>query len=137
MKIGGRSKAKIGDEKLGNGRGPCGSLGRSLVLETKGSMVGFLVRERAWATGAVAGHTVYGGSRMLCLSYTVIEQTGLGQCSQYTITERIPLSPSGGPLPHTHLLDSQCPLPGERRLSMPQTGEKEINYLLKSYTDLE
>ena len=31
--------------------------------------------------------------------------------------------------PHTHLLGSPCPPPEERRLSMPETGEKERNYL--------
>ena len=41
------------------------------------------------------------------------------------------------PSPHAHLLGSQCPPPEERRLSMPETGEKERNYLFKSYTDLE
>ena len=39
---------------------------------------------------------------------------------------------SGGPPTHTHLLGSKCPLPEERRLSMPETGEKERNYLFKS-----
>ena len=38
---------------------------------------------------------------------------------------------------HTHLLGSKCLLPEERRLSMPETGEKERNCLFKSYTDLE
>ena len=37
--------------------------------------------------------------------------------------------------PNRHPLGSQCPPPEERRLSMPETGEKERNYL--SYTDLE
>ena len=46
-----------------------------------------------------------------------------------------PLSLSG--VPHTHLLGSKCPLPEGRCLSMPETGEKERNYLFKSYTDLE
>ena len=41
------------------------------------------------------------------------------------------------PHTHTHLLGSKCPPPEERRLSMPETGEKERNYLFKSYTDLE
>ena len=38
---------------------------------------------------------------------------------------------------HTDLLGSQCLLPEERRLSIPETGEKERNCLFKSYTDLE
>ena len=41
------------------------------------------------------------------------------------------------PSPHAHLLGSQCPPPEERRLSMPETGEKERNCLFKSYTNLE
>ena len=41
------------------------------------------------------------------------------------------------PSPHVHLLGSQCPPPEERRLSMPETGEKERNCLFKSYTNLE
>ena len=41
------------------------------------------------------------------------------------------------PSPHAHLLGSQCPPPDERRLSMPETGEKERNCLFKSYTNLE
>ena len=49
-----------------------------------------------------------------------------------------PLSVSGrSSPPHSHLLGSQCPPPEERPLSMPETGEKERNYLFKSYTDLE
>ena len=46
-------------------------------------------------------------------------------------------SVSGGSFPHAHLLGSKCPPPEERRLSMPETGEKERNCLFKSYTDLE
>ena len=41
------------------------------------------------------------------------------------------------PPPHAHLLGSKCPPPEERRLSMPETGEKERNCLFKSYTNLE
>ena len=41
------------------------------------------------------------------------------------------------PSPHAHLLGSQCPPPEERRLSMPETGEKERNCLFNSYTNLE
>ena len=51
---------------------------------------------------------------------------------QYTITERTPFLSGGLPL-----LLSPCRLPEERRLSMPETAEKERNYLFKSYTDLE
>ena len=40
-------------------------------------------------------------------------------------------------VPPTHILGSQCLPPEERRLSMPETGEKERNYLFKSYIDLE
>ena len=47
------------------------------------------------------------------------------------------LSVSGGSFPHAHLLGSQCQPPEERRLSMPETGEKERNCLFKSYTNLE
>ena len=41
------------------------------------------------------------------------------------------------PHTHAHLLGSQCPPPEERRLSIPETGEKERNYLFKSNTNLE
>ena len=71
---------------------------------------------------------------------TVVDmlQNRPGQSSgQYTITERIPLFSLWGSPPNTPILGSQCPLPKERCLSMPETGEKERNYLLKSYTDLE
>ena len=44
---------------------------------------------------------------------------------------------SGGSPPPTHLLGSKCAPPEESRLSMPETGEKEKNYLFKSYTNLE
>ena len=36
-----------------------------------------------------------------------------------------------------NLLGSPCPPPEDRHLSMPETGEKERNYLFKSYADLE
>ena len=44
-----------------------------------------------------------------------------------------PFSPGVPP----HLLGSLYLLPEKRHLSMPETGEKERNYLFKSYTDLE
>ena len=51
--------------------------------------------------------------------------------------KEFPLSVSGGYPPHTHLLGSKCPPPEERCLSTPETGERERNYLFKSYTNLE
>ena len=42
-----------------------------------------------------------------------------------------PLLLQGSPQP------TRFSLPEERRLSMPEIGEKERNYLFKSYTDLE
>ena len=36
-----------------------------------------------------------------------------------------------------HILGLLCLPPEERFLSMPEIGEKERNYLFKSYTDLE
>ena len=68
----------------------------------------------------------------LALPQTVTEQTW-GGGGQYTIAKKTPLS-LWGPL---HLLGSPCPPPEDRHLSMPETGEKERNYLFKSYTDLE
>ena len=50
------------------------------------------------------------------------------------------LLPKGNPLSlwgPTHLLGSPCLPPQERRLSMPEIGEKERNYLYKSHTNLE
>ena len=65
----------------------------------------------------------------------VTEQTGV--VHNKLLRKGYSLCLSGGPpLTHTHLLDSQCPPPEERHLSMPETGEKERNYLLKSYKDL-
>ena len=75
------------------------------------------------------------GSVVSC-SGAVVTEAGGG--SDKLLQKGFPLSVSGGPpSPHTHLLGSKCPPPEERRLSMPETGEKEINYLFKSYTDLE
>ena len=53
---------------------------------------------------------------------------------RYSITKRTPPF-SLGVLPH--LLGSLCPPWDKRRLSMPEIGEKERNYLFKSYTNLE
>ena len=64
----------------------------------------------------------------------VTEQAG-GYYKKDIITERIhPFSLSGGAPPHTHLLGSKCPPPEERRLSMPEIGEKERNYLKVTQT---
>ena len=50
---------------------------------------------------------------------------GVGGVGQYTITERtLPFSLG---VPH-NLLGSPCLPPEERRLSMPEIGEKERNY---------
>ena len=49
-----------------------------------------------------------------------------------------PLSVSGGSFPPRPPARFEMPARGkERRLSMPETGEKERNCLFKSYTDLE
>ena len=66
-----------------------------------------------------------------------VTEQGWGVVHDKLLQKGSPLSVSGSPPPHTHLLGSQCLLAEERRLSMPETGEKEMNYLLKSYTDLE
>ena len=41
------------------------------------------------------------------------------------------------PPPHAHLLGWKCPPPEERRLSMPETGEKEKDYLFKELYKLK
>ena len=65
----------------------------------------------------------------------VTEQTrGVWGSEQHTITKRILPFSLGVP---PQLLGSPCPPPEKRHLSMPETGEKERNYLFKSYTDLE
>ena len=66
---------------------------------------------------------------------SVTEQTwGGGGGTIYYYRKVPPFSLWGFP---PHLLGSLCPLPKERCLLMPETGEKERNYLFKSYTDLE
>ena len=59
----------------------------------------------------------------------VTEQTGVGGVGNNILLLK---GPSGVP----PSLGSLCPPPEERHLSMPETGEKERNYLFKSYTDL-
>ena len=72
----------------------------------------------------------------LALTHIVTEQGRRWFMINY-YRKDFPLSVSGGSFPHAHLLGSKCPPPEERRLSMPETGEKERNSLFKSYTDLE
>ena len=67
----------------------------------------------------------------------VTEQEGGWFLHDKLLQKGFPLSVSGGSFPHAHLLGSQCPPPEERRLSMPETGEKERNCLFKCYTNLE
>ena len=72
---------------------------------------------------------------LFLLALPVTEQAGV--VHDKLLQKGSPLSLSGCPPTHTHLLGSKCPPPEERRLPMPETGEKERNYLFKSYTDLE
>ena len=74
--------------------------------------------------------TPYWGSNLL------LQSRGQGVVHDKLLQKGFPLSVSGGSFPHAHLPGSQCPLPEERRLSMPKTGEKERNCLFKSYTNL-
>ena len=67
----------------------------------------------------------------------VLQSRGQGVVHDKLLQKGFPLSVSGGSFPHAHLLGSKCPSPEERRLSMPETGEKERNCLFKSYTNLE
>ena len=62
---------------------------------------------------------------------SVTKQTrGGGGGERYTITERTPhFLPGGSPPPTRFALPSAR----ERHLSMPEIGEKERNYLFKSY----
>ena len=69
----------------------------------------------------------------------IVLQSRWGVVHDKLLQKGFPLSVSGGSPPprHAHLLGSKCPPPEETHLSMPETGEKERNYLFKSYTDLE
>ena len=67
----------------------------------------------------------------------LLQSRGGGVVHNNLLQKGFRLSVSGGSFPHAHLLGSQCPPPEERRLSMPETGEKERNCLFKSYTNLE
>ena len=86
-------------------------------------------------TWVAALHSSILNFHFMCM--VVTEQTGGVGAHNILLWKGYPLSLSGGPPTHTHLLGSKCPLPEERCLSMPETGEKERNYLFKSYTDLE
>ena len=67
------------------------------------------------------------------LARDVTEQVGV--VHDKLLQKGFPLSVSGGsPPPHTHLLGSKCPPPEDRCLSMPETGEKERNYLKVTQT---
>ena len=57
---------------------------------------------------------------------SVTEQMGGAVTGQYTITKRNPPFSSGVP---PYLLGSLSLMPEERRLSMPEIGEKERDYL--------
>ena len=71
-------------------------------------------------------------------SQVFVLQSRWGVVHDKLLQKGFPLSVSGGSPPtHAHLLVSKCPPPEEKRLSMPETGEKERNYLFKSYTNLE
>ena len=61
-------------------------------------------------------------------------QKRLGGGEQYNVMEwTLPFFLGVG----ADLLGLPSPSPEERQLSMAETGEKERNYLFKSYTDLE
>ena len=66
---------------------------------------------------------------MVFVPHHLVTEQGQGVVHDKLLQKGFPLSVSGGSSPHAHLLGSQCPPPEERRLSMPETGEKERNYL--------
>ena len=76
----------------------------------------------------------YSGANIAFTNNGVTEQGGA--VHDKLLQKGFPLSVSGGSFPHAHLRGSKCPPPEERRLSMPETGEKERNCLFKSYTNL-
>ena len=88
-------------------------MGFTTVIRTASSTLGFLVPVTEGSRG-VTEQTEGRG-----LLHTIIERT---HCFSPGVPPRL------GPL---------CPPPEERHLSMPENGEKERNYLFKSYTDLE
>ena len=75
--------------------------------------------------------------QMVLEQLDICYRAGQGVVHDNLLQKGFPLSVSGRSFPHAHLLGSKCPPPEERHLSMPETGEKEMNCLFKSYTDLE
>ena len=91
-----------------------------------------ICRASGYETGGLNKQpTNFSGFLQLCYR-TTRAGGGLGWTIYYH--QKDPPFLSGGP---PHLLGLPCPPPEERLLSMPETGEKERNYLFKSYTDLE
>ena len=66
-----------------------------------------------------------------------VTEQGQGVVRDKLLQKGFPLSVSGGSCPPRPPARFEMLPPEERRLSMPETGEKERNCLFKSYTDLE
>ena len=84
------------------------------------------------------GRSATGNYRSIWVAKTRYRQKGRGGVAVHNMLLRKgpPFLSLAVPL-HTHLLGSQCLPPKETCLSKPETGEKERNYLFKSYTDSE